>query len=196
VAVKVLEKDKIKDMDDVERVEREIFILKRIKHPNVIRLYEVRVLLFPIFCHEQSPFKYAKLCWHGGTQVIDSPRHIFLIMEYANGGELFDFIVSRGRVEERDACVLLHGILNGIDYCHRRRIIHRDLKPENLLLDSSHMRVGQQHSGSGATLHTTASGATLTADTARVKIVDFGLGNVMQPGKVGLNPLSMFWCIL
>jgi 5'-AMP-activated protein kinase catalytic alpha subunit len=126
VAIKILEKDRIVDAADVERVSREIHILKQINHPNVIKLYEV----------------------------VDSPKYIFLIMGYASGGELFDYIVSHGRVKERDACRFFHQIMNGVDYCHGRNIIHRDLKPENLLLDS------QQN----------------------IKIVDFGLGNIVRNG--------------
>ena len=66
VAVKILEKDKIQDVNDVERVAREIHILKMIRHPNIIQLYEI----------------------------IETPKQLYLIMEYANGGELFDFIVK------------------------------------------------------------------------------------------------------
>jgi serine/threonine protein kinase len=128
VAIKILEKDKIVDLADVERVKREIHILIRIDHPNVIRLYEV----------------------------IDSPKHIFLIMEFAPGGELFDHIVACGRVKEREACRFLHQIVNGVDYCHKQGVIHRDLKPENLLLDK----------------------------ITGIKIVDFGLGNLAQEGTL------------
>ena len=77
-------------------------------------------------------------------------------MEFASGGELFDYIVARGRVKERDACRLLHHILNGLDYCHRHNVIHRDLKPENLLLD----------------------------EQKRIKIADFGLGNFSSPNSL------------
>ena len=66
VAVKILEKDKIQDVNDVERVAREIHILKMIRHPNIIQLYEI----------------------------IETPKQLYLIMEYAQGGELFDFIVK------------------------------------------------------------------------------------------------------
>ena len=66
VAVKILEKDKITDINDVERVAREIHILKMIRHPNIIQLYEI----------------------------IETPKELYLIMEYASGGELFDHIVQ------------------------------------------------------------------------------------------------------
>ena len=76
VAIKILEKDKIQDKADIERVTREIQILKIVRHPNVIQLYEI----------------------------IETNRQLFLIMEHANGGELFDYIVKRKRLEEKEAC--------------------------------------------------------------------------------------------
>lgn len=97
VAIKILEKERIADLADVARVKREIHILTRVRHPNVIRLFEV----------------------------IDSPRHIFLIMEFVPGGELFDYIVAHGRVDEDQACRFFHQILNGTDYFHNKNIIHR-----------------------------------------------------------------------
>lgn len=124
VAIKILEKSRIVDVDDVERVSREIHILKHLKHPNIINLYEV----------------------------IDTKRFVFLIMEYASGGELFDFIVKHNRVDEEAAAVFFHQIINGMEYCHNSNVIHRDLKPENLLLDAQ----------------------------SNVKIVDFGLGNIQN----------------
>ena len=76
MAVKILEKDRITDQADFERVNREIRILKSIRHPNVIKLYEI----------------------------IETRARIFLIMEYACGGELFDYIVRRDRLQEKEAC--------------------------------------------------------------------------------------------
>ena len=107
VAVKILEKDKIQDVNDVERVAREIHILKMIRHPNIIQLYEI----------------------------IETPKQLYLIMEYAQGGELFDFIVKNQRVKEPLAVKFFHQIIAGVEYLHKLNIVHRDLKPENLLLD-------------------------------------------------------------
>ena len=107
VAVKILEKDKIQDVNDVERVAREIHILKMIRHPNIIQLYEI----------------------------IETPKQLYLIMEYANGGELFDYIVKNQRVKEPQALKFFHQIIAGVEYLHKLNIVHRDLKPENLLLD-------------------------------------------------------------
>ena len=66
VAIKILEKSRIKDKKDIERISREIKILKKVRHPNVIQLYEI----------------------------IETDKELFLIMEYCQNGELFDYIVS------------------------------------------------------------------------------------------------------
>jgi 5'-AMP-activated protein kinase catalytic alpha subunit len=58
-----------------------------------------------------------------------------MVMEYANGGELFDFIVSQQRLTEKSSCKFFHELLSGIEYLHKSGVCHRDLKPENLLLD-------------------------------------------------------------
>ncbi|CAK0839845.1 unnamed protein product [Prorocentrum cordatum] len=128
VAVKVLEKDRIVEIADVERVAREVHILKLIRHPHIVQLYEI----------------------------IETKRQLYLIMEYAAGGELFDYIVARDRVQEPEACRLFHQIISGIEKIHSMNIVHRDLKPENLLLDHNHA----------------------------VKIVDFGLSNVFREGQL------------
>jgi len=128
VAVKVLEKERIVDAADVGRVAREIHILKLIRHAHIIQLYEI----------------------------IETPRQLYLIMEYAPGGELFDYIVHHGRAQEPEACRFLHQILAGIEKVHAMRVVHRDLKPENLLLD----------------------------DRKDIKIVDFGLSNTYQEGQL------------
>lgn len=76
VAIKILEKERIVEVADVERVSREIHILKLVRHPHVIQLYEI----------------------------IETPRQIFLVMEFINGGELFDYIVKNNKVAEPEAC--------------------------------------------------------------------------------------------
>lgn len=78
-----------------------------------------------------------------------------MIMEYVSGGELFDYIVKRGKLHEHEARRFFQQIISGVDYCHRHMIVHRDLKPENLLLDHN--------------MH--------------VKIADFGLSNMMMDGE-------------
>ncbi|CAJ1427909.1 unnamed protein product [Effrenium voratum] len=128
VAVKILEKERIVDVADVERVAREIHILKLVQHPHIIQLYEI----------------------------IETPRQLYLIMEYCPGGELFDYIVAQGRVKESEAARFFHQIMAGVEQIHRVNVVHRDLKPENLLLD----------------------------DQKNIKIVDFGLSNTYQDGQL------------
>jgi 5'-AMP-activated protein kinase catalytic alpha subunit len=63
-------------------------------------------------------------------EVIDTPSDIFVIMEFVSGGELFDYIVSRGRLPPDEARHFFHQIVSGIEYCHHYNVVHRDLKPE------------------------------------------------------------------
>ena len=124
VAVKVLEKERILDKGDIKRVTREIQILKHIRHPNIVHLLEV----------------------------IEKPRHIYLVTEHVSGGELFDFIVAHGRLQETQACHIFRQIIQGVDACHAMGVAHRDLKPENLLID----------------------------EDGNIKIIDFGLSNTFD----------------
>ncbi|KAA8530399.1 hypothetical protein F0562_005108 [Nyssa sinensis] len=126
VAIKILNRRKIKNMEMEEKVRREIKILRLFMHPHIIRLYEV----------------------------IETPTDIYVVMEYVKSGELFDYIVEKGRLQEDEARNFFQQIISGVEYCHRNMVVHRDLKPENLLLDSK----------------------------CNVKIADFGLSNVMRDG--------------
>lgn len=107
VAIKILDKEKVLKHKMAEQIRREIATMKRIKHPNVIRLYEV----------------------------MGSKTKIYIVMEYVTGGELFDRIVHHGRMMEDEARKYFQQLINAVDYCHSRGVYHRDLKPENLLLD-------------------------------------------------------------
>jgi len=127
VAIKVIQKNRL-DEKTLKMVSREISIMKLLNHPNVIRLYEV----------------------------IDSEIFLFLVMEYAAGGEIMDFIVTHGKLKERDARRIFRQVVEAIDYCHEVHVIHRDLKAENLLLDS---QLG-------------------------IKLIDFGLSNRWAPGEL------------
>lgn len=80
-------------------------------------------------------------------------------MEYADGGEMFDYIVAHQRIPENEAVRMFHQIVDGLEYLHSMEITHRDLKPENLLLQTSH-------------------------DGWTVKIVDFGLSNTHDGGRL------------
>nr|AER10553.1 AMP-activated protein kinase alpha subunit [Echinococcus granulosus] len=110
VAVKIVNRDKIKALDVAGKLRREIQNLWLFRHPHIIKLY----------------------------QVISTPTDIFMIMEYVSGGELFEFIVKSGKISEKDARKFFQQIISGVDYCHRHKVVHRDLKPENLLLDCNH----------------------------------------------------------
>ncbi|MED6131571.1 SNF1- protein kinase catalytic subunit alpha kin10 [Stylosanthes scabra] len=108
VAIKILNRRKIKNMEMEEKVRREIKILRLFMHPHIIRLYEV----------------------------VETPTDIYVVMEYVKSGELFDYIVEKGRLPEDEARNFFQQIISGVEYCHRNMVVHRDLKPENLLLDS------------------------------------------------------------
>ena len=100
VAIKILNRNRILQLDMAEKVKREINILKKCGHPHIIRLYEV----------------------------IDTPSDIFVVMEYVPNGELFDYIVSKGRLAPDEARHFFHQIVAGVEYCHYHKIVHRDLK--------------------------------------------------------------------
>ncbi|KAK2912006.1 hypothetical protein QQF64_027889 [Cirrhinus molitorella] len=108
VAVKILNRQKIRSLDVVGKIRREIQNLKLFRHPHIIKLY----------------------------QVISTPTDIFMVMEYVSGGELFDYICKNGKLDEKESRRLFQQIISGVDYCHRHMVVHRDLKPENVLLDA------------------------------------------------------------
>lgn len=124
VAVKILEKEKIVDDDARQRLINEILILQRVMHGNLVQLLEV----------------------------IDEVDRIYLVTEYVGGGELFSYIVQKGRLEEAEASRLFAQMVAAVDSCHRQLVIHRDLKPENVLLDSN----------------------------GDIKVIDFGLGTILS----------------
>ncbi|XP_038987687.1 CBL-interacting protein kinase 8-like isoform X9 [Phoenix dactylifera] len=108
VAMKVLDRATIIKHKMVDQIKREIFIMKLVRHPHVVRLYEV----------------------------LASRTKIYIILEFITGGELFDKIVHHGKLSEADARRYFQQLVDGVDYCHSKGVYHRDLKPENLLLDS------------------------------------------------------------
>ncbi|CAH3129562.1 unnamed protein product [Pocillopora meandrina] len=99
VAVKILNRQKIKNLDVVGKIRREIQNLKLFRHPHIIKLY----------------------------QVISTPSDIFMVMEYVSGGELFDYILKHGKLQEKEARRFFQQIISGVDYCHRHMVVHRIL---------------------------------------------------------------------
>lgn len=106
VAVKVIDKEKVLKVGMIDQTKREISVMKLVKHPNVLQLYEVMA----------------------------SRSNIYFIMEYAKGGELFNK-VAKGRLKEDLARKYFQQLISAVDFCHKKGVYHRDLKPENLLLD-------------------------------------------------------------
>lgn len=106
VAIKILNRARIRTLNMEDKVTREVQILKLFVHPHIIRLYEV----------------------------IETQTDVFLVMEYVSGGELFDYIVSKNKVHLDEARKFFQQIVSGVAYCHENNVVHRDLKPENLLL--------------------------------------------------------------
>ena len=110
IAIKIIDKLKLlKDEIDIQRIKKEISILKKIRHSNIIQLYEI----------------------------MESKHNLYIVIEYCEGKELFDYIVKHKRLNEKEACILFQQLINGVDYLHKQGIIHRDLKPENILLDTN-----------------------------------------------------------
>ncbi|KAI8144169.1 kinase-like domain-containing protein [Fennellomyces sp. T-0311] len=131
VAIKIISKTHLAANPAIEKaVRREIAIMKLIHHPNVMSLVDV-------IDDDNSP-------------------DLHLILEYVEGGELFEYLVSKGKLGENEARHHFQQMILGLDYCHHHLICHRDLKPENLLLDSSN----------------------------NIKIADFGMASLQPAGSM------------
>jgi len=126
VAIKIIDKTQL-NPGSLQKLFREVRIMKTLDHPNIVKLY----------------------------QVIETEKTLYLVMEYASGGEVFDYLVLHGRMKEKEARAKFRQIVSAVQYCHQKKIIHRDLKAENLLLDSE----------------------------MNIKIADFGFSNEFVPGN-------------
>ncbi|EGC32558.1 hypothetical protein DICPUDRAFT_49516 [Dictyostelium purpureum] len=125
VGIKIINKELLINKPSMRRkIEREIVLMKLIDHPNAMKMYEV----------------------------YETSKYLFLILEYVEGGELFDYLVEKGGLESGEALYFFQQIIIGLEYCHSRNICHRDLKPENLLLSGD----------------------------KRIKIADFGMGSIVR----------------
>ncbi|XP_062329939.1 serine/threonine-protein kinase SIK3 homolog isoform X1 [Osmerus eperlanus] len=127
VAIKIVDKTQLDD-ENLKKIFREVQIMKMLRHPHIIRLY----------------------------QVMETERMIYLVTEYASGGEIFDHLVAHGRMAEKDARRKFKQIVAAVHFCHCRNIVHRDLKAENLLLDHN----------------------------LNIKIADFGFSNLFARGQL------------
>ncbi|XP_071875839.1 nuak family kinase 1 isoform X4 [Bombus fervidus] len=128
VAIKTIKKCKIETEADLIRIRREIQIMSSVQHPNIIHIYEV----------------------------FENREKMVLVMEYAAGGELYDYLSERKVLTEHEARRIFRQIATAVFYCHKHKICHRDLKLENILLD----QVGN------------------------AKIADFGLSNVFDEQRL------------
>jgi len=124
VAIKILEKSRIIEKDDEVRVKREFEMLTLFSHPNVILVAEI----------------------------FESAGSFYCVMEFCEGGELFNYIVRNRRLSSNESAFFYYQLINGLEYIHSLGIVHRDLKPENLLLTKEHI----------------------------LKIIDFGLSNYFK----------------
>ncbi|XP_020642208.3 serine/threonine-protein kinase MARK1 isoform X2 [Pogona vitticeps] len=106
VAVKIIDKTQL-NPTSLQKLFREVRIMKILNHPNIVKLFEV----------------------------IETEKTLYLVMEYASGGEVFDYLVAHGRMKEKEARAKFRQIVSAVQYCHQKCIVHRDLKAENLLLD-------------------------------------------------------------
>ncbi|XP_074586765.1 CBL-interacting protein kinase 1-like [Curcuma longa] len=134
-AIKILDRSRIQSLKITHQIKREIATLKLLKHPRVVRLYEVSA----------------------------SKTKIYMVLEYVNGGELFDRIALKGRLSEREGRKVFQQLIDAVSYCHDKGVYHRDLKPENVLVDAKgNIKVSDfglsalpQHLGNDGLLHTT-----------------------------------------
>ncbi|TKY54710.1 CBL-interacting serine/threonine-protein kinase 6 [Spatholobus suberectus] len=134
VAMKVVGKEKVIKVGMMEQIKREISVMKKVKHPNIVELHEVMA----------------------------SRSKIYIAMELVRGGELFNK-VSKGRLKDDVARLYFQQLISAVDFCHSRGVYHRDLKPENLLLDDrGNLKVSDfgltafsDHLGQDGLLHTT-----------------------------------------
>ncbi|CAM9116054.1 unnamed protein product, partial [Ectocarpus sp. 12 AP-2014] len=125
VAIKCISKSKIQRSNMGTQVKKEITTMKKLDHPNIVNIKEVLM----------------------------SNTHLYLVLEYAGGGELFSKIATQGKLSEKVARRYFKQIMEAVRFCHNLFICHRDIKPENILLDSED----------------------------NVKIADFGFASIMEP---------------
>ncbi|XP_037380775.1 serine/threonine-protein kinase SIK1 [Talpa occidentalis] len=108
VAIKIIDKTRL-DSSNLEKIYREVQIMKLLNHPHIIKLY----------------------------QVMETKDMLYIVTEFAKNGEMFDYLTSHGHLSEEEARKKFWQILSAVEYCHSHHVVHRDLKTENLLLDAN-----------------------------------------------------------
>ena len=106
VAIKILCKQRIRERTDIERISRQIKIMKVVNHPFIVQMYEI----------------------------IESPKYLFLIMQFVEGGDLFDVISNQSKLSEETSRSYYAQMVLGLQYLHKLGITHRDMKPQNILI--------------------------------------------------------------
>ena len=110
VAIKVLNKIKLNSQPELKKkAEKEMSISKKMFHKNIIKLFEI----------------------------METAQRLYLVTEFCEGGDLYNYISTRGHLSERQSCKFFHEIIEALSYLHSQQIAHRDIKPENFLLDTS-----------------------------------------------------------
>ena len=111
VAIKILDKKRITEKDDLIRIKREFEMLSKFDHPNIILIAEI----------------------------FETKERYYSVMEYCENGELFNYIVKNRYLSEEEASFFFYQLICGLEYIHSLGIVHRDLKPENLLLTKNNL---------------------------------------------------------
>lgn len=109
IAIKIMEKARIKKEDDQDRIRREISILSKVHHANIVQLYEV----------------------------IETKEYYYFVMECAEQGELSAYIENRKKLPEKEACKFFQQLIGAVNYLHKLGCAHRDVKPSNILIDAN-----------------------------------------------------------
>ncbi|BBH05464.1 CBL-interacting protein kinase 3 [Prunus dulcis] len=198
VALKIIDKEKVLKHKMAEQIKREIATMKLIKHPNVVRLFEERILLELSFYLTKFYGIGINLkvqnCndWYlSSGDVMGSKTKIFIVMEFVT--------VNNGRMREDEARRYFQQLINAVDYCHSRGVYHRDLKPENLLLDTyGNLKVSDfglsalsQQVRDDGLLHTTCGTPNYVAPEFRSLMIEAMMGQLRTCGYLPFDDSNL-----